>query len=42
MVISYLAKKDHDEKRLTSCGRPTLFAAPRCWTPTASRCRRVR
>ncbi|WP_438501876.1 AMP-binding protein, partial [Mycobacterium avium] len=26
MVISYLAKKDHDEKRLTSCGRPTLFA----------------
>ncbi|MCH9734364.1 MAG: AMP-binding protein, partial [Actinomycetia bacterium] len=26
MVITYLAKKDHDEKRLTSCGRPTLFA----------------
>ncbi len=26
MVISYLAKGDHDEKRLTSCGRPTLFA----------------
>ncbi|OHU85831.1 fatty-acid--CoA ligase FadD8 [Mycobacterium talmoniae] len=26
MVISYLAKADHDEKRLTSCGRPTLFA----------------
>lgn len=26
MVISYLSKKDHDEKRLTSCGRPTLFA----------------
>lgn len=26
MVISYLGKKDHDEKRLTSCGRPTLFA----------------
>jgi fatty-acyl-CoA synthase len=26
MVISYLAKGDHDEKRLTSCGRPTVFA----------------
>jgi fatty-acyl-CoA synthase len=26
MVITYLPKKDHDEKRLTSCGRPTLFA----------------
>lgn len=26
MVITYLAKRDHDEKRLTSCGRPTLFA----------------
>jgi fatty-acyl-CoA synthase len=26
MVITYLAKADHDEKRLTSCGRPTLFA----------------
>jgi fatty-acyl-CoA synthase len=26
MVITYLAKNDHDEKRLTSCGRPTLFA----------------
>ncbi|OSC42559.1 acyl-CoA synthetase [Mycobacterium decipiens] len=26
MVITYLAKSDHDEKRLTSCGRPTLFA----------------
>src|SRR6195256_2018706 len=25
-VVSYLAKGDHDEKRLTSCGRPTLFA----------------
>jgi fatty-acyl-CoA synthase len=25
MVITYLAKADHDEKRLTSCGRPTLF-----------------
>jgi acyl-CoA synthetase (AMP-forming)/AMP-acid ligase II len=25
MVITYLAKDDHDEKRLTSCGRPTLF-----------------
>jgi fatty-acyl-CoA synthase len=25
MAISYLAKGDHDEKRLTSCGRPTLF-----------------
>jgi fatty-acyl-CoA synthase len=25
MVISYLAKGDHDEKRLTSCGKPTLF-----------------
>jgi fatty-acyl-CoA synthase len=26
MVITYLAKGDHDEKRLTSCGKPTLFA----------------
>jgi fatty-acyl-CoA synthase len=26
MVITYLPKGDHDEKRLTSCGRPTLFA----------------
>lgn len=26
MAISYLAKKDHDPLRLTSCGRPTLFA----------------
>ncbi|MGH3960526.1 fatty-acid--CoA ligase FadD8 [Mycobacterium sp.] len=26
MAITYLAKGDHDEKRLTSCGRPTLFA----------------
>src|SRR6185312_13248137 len=26
MAISYLGKRDHDEKRLTSCGRPTLFA----------------
>ena len=26
MAISYLAKNDHDEKRLSSCGRPTLFA----------------
>src|SRR5690349_17728313 len=26
MVITYLSKRDHDEKRLTSCGRPTLFA----------------
>ena len=26
MAISYLAKGDHDEKRLSSCGRPTLFA----------------
>nr|WP_090341308.1 fatty-acid--CoA ligase FadD8 [Mycolicibacterium malmesburyense]CRL71121.1 acyl-CoA synthetase [Mycolicibacterium malmesburyense] len=26
MVITYLAKRDHDEKRLTSCGRPTVFA----------------
>jgi fatty-acyl-CoA synthase len=25
MVITYLAKCDHDGKRLTSCGRPTLF-----------------
>jgi fatty-acyl-CoA synthase len=25
MVITYLAKGDHDEKRLSSCGRPTLF-----------------
>ena len=37
MVITYLAKGDHDEKRLTSCGRPTLFAAPRCSARTASR-----
>src|SRR3954449_5534378 len=26
MVITYLAKSEHDEKRLTSCGRPTVFA----------------
>ena len=26
MAITYLAKGDHDDKRLTSCGRPTLFA----------------
>ncbi len=26
MAITYLAKTDHDEHRLTSCGRPTLFA----------------
>ena len=26
MAISYLAKDEHDEKRLSSCGRPTLFA----------------
>ena len=26
MAITYLAKTDHDAKRLTSCGRPTLFA----------------
>ncbi|MGN2639417.1 fatty-acid--CoA ligase FadD8 [Nocardia takedensis] len=26
MAITYLAKADHDEKRLTSCGRPTLLA----------------
>ncbi|MCG5432379.1 fatty-acid--CoA ligase FadD8 [Mycobacterium sp. MYCO198283] len=26
MAISYLGKNDHDEKRLSSCGRPTLFA----------------
>src|SRR6195256_7078445 len=25
MVITYLAKGDHDEKRWTSCGRPTVF-----------------
>jgi fatty-acyl-CoA synthase len=25
MAITYLAKGDHDEKRLTSCGRPTVF-----------------
>jgi len=25
MAITYLAKGDHDDKRLTSCGRPTLF-----------------
>ena len=26
MAISYLGKKDHDAARLSSCGRPTLFA----------------
>ncbi|OBF68961.1 acyl-CoA synthetase [Mycobacterium sp. 852002-51971_SCH5477799-a] len=26
MAITYLAKAEHDEQRLTSCGRPTLFA----------------
>ncbi|CAJ1493774.1 fatty-acid--CoA ligase FadD8 [[Mycobacterium] kokjensenii] len=26
MAITYLAKGDHDEKRLTSCGRPSLYA----------------
>jgi fatty-acyl-CoA synthase len=26
MVITYLPKDDHDDKRLTSCGRPTVFA----------------
>ncbi|MGV0852356.1 fatty-acid--CoA ligase FadD8 [Mycolicibacterium phlei] len=26
MVITYLGRKEHDEKRLTSCGRPTVFA----------------
>jgi len=26
MAITYLAKADHDPARLTSCGRPTLFA----------------
>jgi fatty-acyl-CoA synthase len=26
MAITYLAKADHDPERLTSCGRPTLFA----------------
>ena len=26
MVITYLAKGEHDDKRLSSCGRPTLFA----------------
>ena len=26
MAITYLAKGDHDEARLTSCGRPTLFS----------------
>ncbi len=25
MVITYLAKDDHDEKRLASCGRPSAF-----------------
>lgn len=25
MVITYLGKNEHDEKRLTSCGKPTLF-----------------
>lgn len=27
MVITYLPKDEHDEKRLTSCGRPTIFTA---------------
>jgi fatty-acyl-CoA synthase len=26
MAITYLAKTDHDDTRLTSCGRPTLYA----------------
>ncbi|MEI7717544.1 MAG: fatty-acid--CoA ligase FadD8 [Mycobacterium sp.] len=26
MAITYLSRADHDEKRLSSCGRPTLFA----------------
>lgn len=26
MAITYLATTEHDEKRLSSCGRPTLFA----------------
>ncbi|MEB4209783.1 fatty-acid--CoA ligase FadD8 [Mycobacterium sp. 94-17] len=26
MAITYLARGEHDDKRLTSCGRPTLFA----------------
>ena len=26
MVITYLAKGEHDDSRLSSCGRPTLFA----------------
>jgi len=26
MAITYLAKGDHDDARLSSCGRPTLFA----------------
>ena len=43
MVITYLAKGDHDEKRLTSCGRPTLFARDgAARTRTESRCRRAR
>jgi fatty-acyl-CoA synthase len=25
MVITYLAREDHDEKRLSSCGRPSAF-----------------
>ncbi|GDY32705.1 fatty-acid--CoA ligase FadD8 [Gandjariella thermophila] len=25
MVISYLARRDHDDKRLSSCGRPSAF-----------------
>jgi fatty-acyl-CoA synthase len=25
MVITYLGKNEHDQKRLTSCGKPTLF-----------------
>ena len=38
MVITYLAKGDHDEKRLTSCGRPTRVLPDR----TARRGRKAR
>lgn len=36
MAITYLAKRDHDEKRLTSCGRPTLFARVALLDPDGS------
>lgn len=36
MAITYLAKRDHDEKRLTSRGRPTLFARVALLDPDGS------